>query len=93
MIYYLYLSPWIFNIVLGRIIRKLEHKIGTKNVFAYADDIVIFIDRSRFDEVLNSLKHECSEIGMEINFGKSKLMPILNSRGKAKQIPNNISGI
>ena len=74
------ISPWLFNIVIAPIIKRIEEKIGIDNVAAYADDLFILCEDGMIEETIKEIRNMAKEIGININDNKTMIMPLFRRK-------------
>ena len=77
------LSPFLFNILIDKILKMIEHQLGEKasprvTIIAYADDIVLISNHPHaphlLTKALHALELASNILGLKINIQKTKAM-------------------
>lgn len=72
------LSPFLFNVLMEELM-SVDYGEGAK-LLCYADDLALVLNHRtclhQVPHALNQLNRKCTELGLKINFEKSKVMPV-----------------
>lgn len=95
------LSPFLFNIVMQNVVRKVKEKVPELNlmntgslklpmILIFADDILIITkDEEGLKRILIALEESLREVGLEINNDKSQIL--IRAPNATKRPPNTIN--
>jgi len=76
------ISPFLFNIYIDDLLRKIGRQIGDNNIFAFAYHLLfITCGRTETEKAVKMLENWCQRNGMEVNSSKNKVVVLCKKKG------------